>query len=282
MSREILFRKFDVEKVAKETVEEIRGEPDLGFVTGTNIPRTRKKVAIVGFAPSTMADVRFHFDDPDCEIWAINQLYVAFPEIVPHVTRWFQIHARSSYDKTVTRDHSHHKWMTEQTTFPIYMQKKEPDIPCSIEFPKDMIMKEFGNYFTNSISWEIALAVHEGFEDIYMYGVDMATDSEYAYERPSVEYFIGIAKGRGIRFHVPDASDILKTMWLYPYEDSAPMRTKIESRRKELRARVNELNAQIQHLTQQRDGLHGALDNMIYIQKCWVETSRELEVGKGF
>ena len=274
-------KKVQKKKVQKEKALEVEVAP-LGYVTGTPIPRTRKKVCIVGFAPSTMRDVVHHFDDPDCEIWAINQLYVAFPEIVPHVTRWFQIHHRHSYDQTVTRDHSHHKWLGEQTLFPIYMQKQQPDVPSSVEFPKDLIMSEFGNYFTNSISWEIALAIHEGFEDIYMYGVEMATDSEYQYERPSVEYFIGIAKGRGIRFHVPEASDILKTMWLYPYEDSAPMRTKIESRRKELRARVNELNAQIQHFTQQRDGLHGALENMMYIQKCWVETSRELEVGKGF
>ena len=282
IDREILFRDFkkkEVEEVAADIVPDIRGT---GMVTGTNIKRTRSKVAIVGFAPSSMRDVQFHFNDPDCEIWALNQLYVAFPEIVQHTTRWFQIHHRHSYDQTVSRDHSHHEWMTKQTLFPIYMQKREPDIPCSVEFPKDAIMEEFGNYFTNSISWEIALAIYEGFSTIYLYGVDMATDSEYAYERPSVEYFLGWAKGRGINIVVPEKSDLLKTMWLYPFEDSAPMRTKIESRRAELRARANELAAQETNLHDQRMNILGALENMIYIQKCWAETSRELEVGKGF
>ena len=123
----------------------------MGFVTGTDMPRTRNKVAIVGFAPSSMMDVQHHFEDPDYEIWAINQLYVAFPVIVEHATRWFQIHHRHSYDQTVTRDHSHHDWLTKQTKFPIYMQNKEPDVACSVPFPKDLIMKHFGNYFTTSI-----------------------------------------------------------------------------------------------------------------------------------
>lgn len=166
--------------------------PILGYMTNTEhlsedgkgIPRYCSKVAIVGFAPSTMEEVQFLFGDPDVEIWPLNQLYMAWPRIVPanrmperqNVTRWFQIHHRTSYDQTIARDHSHHQWLVEQKDFPIYMMDREPDVPVSCKFPKDQLLEKFRRYFTNSISWEIALAIHEGFKTIYVYGVDMAQD----------------------------------------------------------------------------------------------------------
>jgi len=272
--------------------------PVYGIQTGTEVllppqkdwpggfPRTCKQVAIVGFAPSSMRDAVHLFGNPDIEIWGLNQLYMAFPEILPgarppdkrNVTRWFQIHHRHSYDQTINRDHSHHEWLAQrrEVEFPIYMQNKEPDVPMSVEFPKDMIVEKFGNYFTNSISWEIALAIHEGFEKIYIFGVDMAQDSEYSFERPSVEYFIGIARGAGINVVVPEKSDILKTMWLYPFEDSAPFRAKIEARRIELRERLQSHSMQEQQHRDSRNQLMGALENMNYIAKTWENAQKEL------
>lgn len=159
----------------------------LGIVTnsepltadGKGIPRLRKKVCIIGFAPGSMRLAAVHFGDSDMEFWGLNQLYMAFPEMVQHATRWFQFHAKTSYDANIGRDHKHHDWLAAQTEFPIYMQKREPDVPCSIPLPKDLILSKFRPYFTNSISWELALAIHEGFEEIHVYGVDMAQDSEY-------------------------------------------------------------------------------------------------------
>lgn len=263
----------------KKPGEIVTGSKDLVLEHPGGIPRTRKKVAIVGFAPSSMHDVRHFFDDPDFEIWGINQLYIAFPEIVKHATRWFQIHHRHSYDQAV-RDHTHHQWLAEQRGFPIYMQVKEPDIPMSIEFPKDLICQEFGRYFTNSISWEIALAIYEGFEAIHVYGVDMAQDDEYAHQRPSCEYFIGFARGRGISVYIPDKSDLCKTLWLYPYEDDSPFHVKMNSRRGELRERINMLASNEQALHDERLTLIGAIENMNYVQKCWAMGNKEMTLLK--
>ena len=271
----------------------------LGVQTGTEvlvpaqgdwpggIPRVCNQVAIVGFAPSTMRDVQYLFGDPDIEIWGINQLYMAFPDILPgarspekrNATRWFQIHHRHSYDQTIARDHSHHEWLGKprEVEFPIYMQKREPDVPMSIEFPKDEIIRHFGRYFTNSISWEIALAIMEGFKKIYVYGVDMAQDGEYMFERPSVEYFLGWARGAGIDLVIPQKSDLLKTAWLYPYEDDAPMRIKFESRRGELRDRVQAAAMNEQNAHDERMQLLGALENMNYVERSWLSSARNLE-----
>jgi hypothetical protein len=100
---------------------------------------------------------------------------------------------------------------------PVYMQEKFEDIPSSVAYPLEQMIREFGQYFTNSISYMLALAIHEGFEEIHIYGVDMAWMGEYSGQRPSCEYFIGIAIGRGIRIHIPDQSDLLKARFFYGY-----------------------------------------------------------------
>ncbi len=38
----------------------------------------------------------------------------------------------------------------------------------------------------------------------------MATGSEYEFERPCCEYWLGIAEGRGVTIAVPDSSPLLK------------------------------------------------------------------------
>jgi hypothetical protein len=252
----------------------------LGMVTGgeylapEGIPRTRSKVAIVGFAPSSMEDAKVYFDDPDWEIWGLNQLYIQWPMIGEKATRWFQIHHRREYDIAL-RDHNHHDWLAKNNKMPIYMQNKEPDIPTSVPFPKNEMIDMFGTYFTNSISWEIALAIYEGFETIAIFGVDMATDAEYREQRPSCEYFVGWGRALGITMYVPPQSDLCKSIWLYPFEDSAPFRQKIDGRRKELRARVDQISFQEQQAHDQRLQILGALENMNYIEMTWCWNNKE-------
>ncbi len=245
------------------------------------VPRTRRKVAIVGFAPSSMLDVSVLFEDKDFEIWGINQLYLAYKSVVPHTTRWFQIHHRESYDQAV-RDHKHHDWLKEQTKFPIYMQRQEETVPMSIPYPKDEIVEHFGLYFTNSISWMLALAIYEGFEAIHIYGVDMAQDDEYREQRPSVEWLIGWAQallGRE-KVYIPAQSDLMKTAWLYPFEEDSPIRAKIESRRNELINRRNQLQGQLNNMHAELMNINGAAENMNYVEKAWLSSVREQKPGQ--
>ena len=267
--------------VKKKTVRGRKKKPkDLGMMTALGQPRTKSKVAIVGFAPSTMADVTHIWNDPDLEVWGLNQLYMAFPGMVERADRWFQIHHRHSYDQTVGRDMTHHQWLQKQTRFLIYMQKKEPDVPASVEFPVDYFLSKYRRYFTNSISWEIVTAIDEGFDTIYIFGVDMAQDSEHQFERPSVEYFIGLAEGAGANVIIPEKSDLLKSMYLYPYEDSSVFRIKIDNRKKELTDRINNTAMQEQSLHDTRLMLIGARDNMGYIYQSWVECLKETGQGR--
>jgi len=288
----------------KKTESKKPTEKQVQIMLGTHllekpIARTRKKVAIVGFAASSMEDVRIHFGDPDWEIWGLNQLYMAFPGIVPNATRWFQIHPRHHYDSSM-RDHSHHKWMGSQQSFPIYMGRKWPDIPMSIAYPKDFIADQFRRYFTNSISWMVATAIYEtleawqhgmdGFEEIALYGIDMAMGgpgSEYSFERPSVEYFCGIVDGmnkarqasglNGINLIIPSKSDICKTLFLYPFEETAPFREKLMARKRELRQRLDQYAMVEQQNRDARMQMIGCLENQGYILQAWENSVPLLE-----
>jgi hypothetical protein len=78
----------------------------------------------------------------------------------------------------------------------------------------------------------IAMAVMEGYEEIGVYGVDMAQNTEYDHQRPSCEYFLGFARGRGIKVTLPKTSDLLQCRWLYGFEDD--QRSAYEARVKEI------------------------------------------------
>ena len=286
---------MDKKDLTKEEVQVTIYGPQIGTeqITSDKLPlaRTKAKVAIMGFAPSSMGDVRHVWDDPDLEVWGLNQMHVCFPALLSHATRWFQIHPKHSYDINLERDQSHHKWLAAQRNFPIYMIDKFDDIPNSIRWPHREIMATIdSDYFTNSISWMIALAIVERMHlpleirkksDIYIFGVDMAQsdeiDSEYAEQRPSCEFFIGMARGLGIPVHIPDKSDLLKTMWLYPYEDNSPFRTKLEARRVEMRQRANQLSQQEEACKQERLMLQGAIENQHYVKRVWDGSVNELK-----
>lgn len=68
------------------------------------------------------------------------------------------------------------------------------------------------DYFTNTVDYALALSIYRGFTQIDLYGVNMAWGSEYFYQKPGVEYWVGRAQGQGIKVNVHgERSTILKT-----------------------------------------------------------------------
>jgi len=195
-----------------------------------------KKVAIIGFASSSRNLAPF--DDPSFEIWGLNSLYV----FLPRWDRWFEIHPKAHFMKDLKRGElqmaglDHYKWLQDQPGpdkpkhSPIYMQEAYPEIPASVKWPRDEINRwttaMFGpqaelDYFTSTPGEMVATAIYEGYGEIHLYGVDLLQDEEYAYQRPSCEYWLGIARGLGISVYVPPASALLKANYVYGYTEPA-------------------------------------------------------------
>lgn len=90
----------------------------------------------------------------------------------------------------------------------LYMQ--EEYFSNAKRYPFEAVSKVTGYYFNSSISYMLALGIYEKYNRISIYGVDMKAEEEYFWQRPNLEYLIGIAKGKGIDIYIPDSSSVSK------------------------------------------------------------------------
>lgn len=235
----------------------------------------KKKVAIIGYTSSK--DLA-PYDDPEFEIWGINDIY----RYIPRFDRFFQLHRPESCDQEHKKHPERDNWEMNRAAIsnmkcPVYLQEADPEIPQTIKFPLKEIIEMFApyfiepehaKYFTNSISYLTAFAIYEGFEEIHIYGVDMAMASEFSQQRPSCEFWLGVAVGKGIIIHVPNQADLLKARFLYAYEDERkdPFMRKLEQVRADLNTK--RLNAEEQEkywreMKMQFIGADGGIKEMI-------------------
>lgn len=228
-------------------------------------PEPKDTVYIVGFAPSWKLTP---WSD-DAHFWGMNALHKIADD--KPWTAWFQLH---DIDKSHPEDKVEHmEWLAAQD-FPVIMWEEEMaknPLPNAVPYPRQPILDEFGNYFTNTVSWQVALAIKMGYKKIGIYGVDMAQDSEYASQRPSCEWMIGVAQGRGITVDIPGTSDLLKTPFLYGIEDGSLMRQRYQARLQELQERRAELERQRQMAHEAFLQVLGALEDTNYWMRVWTQ-----------
>lgn len=226
------------------------------------LARPEKKVAIVGFTNSRELAP---WDDPTFEIWLCNNLHKFVPD------RWHRLY--DLHDVPTIKSDTEHEAFLRTTKKQVVVWQPQEGWGSAVAFPKDEIVDAFGRYFTNSISWMIAHAIYEGATEIHVYGVDMAQGTEYSAQRPSCEYFLGYAAGRGIQIHVPATSDLLKVSAMYGAEDDTALRIKLDERSKELESRMNMLQQQQQQVRDHLNQCAGALENTRYFRSVWVNAA---------
>lgn len=174
-----------------------------------------RKIAIIGKCSSTRSDAPI--DDPSWEVWGLAW------DPLPVCHRYFEIHANWRNFRGNPEDAEvHRRWMMGLGV-PVYMREIEHDIPSSVAYPFDAVGKCVGKstagfpYIESSIAVMLALAIHEGADRIGVWGVDMGTTTEYAYQRPNMEYLIGLARGKGIAVWTPPQSSLLSSAMSEPY-----------------------------------------------------------------
>ena len=81
-------------------------------------------------------------------------------------------------------------------------------------FPVDYLADKYRDYFSCTFAYQIALAIDEGFEEIAMHGLELAfgTQREATVERACVNYWLGLAEGKGIKITVPK-NDFVLSHW---------------------------------------------------------------------
>ena len=153
---------------------------------------------------------------------------------------------------------------------PIYVSKKWANVPNTVEYPIEEIKSKFPHYFMDSFAYMFALAIHEGFERIELYGIDfryfnelgeliwrpeagspwadfvkkhpdwnfetfMMKQHNWLDETHCGAFWVGLAIGKGIEVVTSQRSSLMKPLHpqgvkLYGYEVS-PL---IEEQRKEI------------------------------------------------
>lgn len=158
--------------------------------------KTSDKVLILGTMPSWK---KAPLDDSTWEVWGMNAFWNTWGK---YATRWFEIHPVSIMKKEGWKYYS---WL-EKCPIPIYMRKHYANIPTSIPYPLNEVSNGYLKIFSSTFCYQLALAIHEDFKTIGIYGVDFSrgTLRERFIEWRGILYWIGVAMGKGIKLQFPN------------------------------------------------------------------------------
>lgn len=291
--------RYEPKPVQATYADGTQGEVTLQFPV-----REKNRVYIVGTA-STKDLVPW--DDKEAEFWGVNNLYgvtLKNERGTCHYDRWFEIHNIWQDERTKKMMRRGAEDFRGQPVLDylkgiatlnctVYMQKHWPElIPLSIQYPLEEIVKFFQEkiglelplcrYLTNTITYEIVLAVYLGFQEIEVWGVDMQAGTEYAWQRPSCEFWLGVAAGMGVKIHIPQQADLLKCRFVYGFEERQQdqFKEKLEKIRKDMKIKRREL--EVRHADDQRSiqQLTGAEQVVTEIQQIWSNLGDDLVIQK--
>jgi len=175
-----------------------------------------RKIAIIGRCWSTRADAPW--DDTSWEKWSLAW------DPIPVTHRLFETHQNFRMYFGNKEDGDWHVSGLRMAKVPIYMLEKHDDIPMSVRYPIEEITELVGKatgretpYLESSIAYMLAQAVLEKVGRVGIWGVDLHCESEYAYQRPNLEYLIGLARGKGVKVYIPPQSALLTHQHGVPY-----------------------------------------------------------------
>lgn len=174
----------------------------------------------------------------DAEYWYQNESISAGDILPEHWTKGkprhavFQMHVPPIWRSDNSGKYpGHYDWLKNNNTVPVYMQQHYEDVPASVAYPLEEITQTLlpylwrndeldfeaaKPYFTSTTAYMIALAIYKGFQEIRIYGVEMASDTEYVRQRDGVTFWLGVAIGRGINVVLQKRS-LLMSGPLYGY-----------------------------------------------------------------
>lgn len=230
------------------------------------------KIALIGSAPSSVRMAPY--SDPSWSIWACS------PGAYPHLQRvcaFFELHRREIDKPWFSKDYV---GFLSRLTVPVYTAEHWPEFPTGELYPKDAMLEKFGPwFFTSSLSWMFALAIHQGASEIALYGVDMSAQEEWEGQRSGCHYFISVARAMGIKVHIPHESDLLRPPPLYGFREIDPMHVKLLCREGELKSQFQAAEAEMQAARDKYFFFKGALEDNTYQMKTWISDQTAIRLA---
>ena len=229
------------------------------------------QIAIVGTAPSSR--LLAPYADPHWQIWGVGPGNLQPESKIPRCDVWFELHPFAA----IAKEPSYKHYLGELTKIPkVYLQKQQPSLPNSVEYPLQRMLDRYGPYFfTSSFSYMIALAIEElaGLDDpekrLGFWGVDMSANEEYGSQRPGGHFFFMEARKAGIDVVCPAESDMLQPPGLYGYVENDPWFRKTMARRREYEHALGSAMTERRVAEEKILRLQGNLDNMQWNLNTW-------------
>lgn len=175
-------------------------------------PDPDKKVVLVAMIEPYTGKV-----DRGTEIWGINRTYKRQKTL----DRLFFFDEPKHFRPDFVGD-------INALDIPVICRKHYDNIPKSEPYPLQEIMATFGGlrFYTCTVAYVLAMAIYEGFGSITLCGMYHHTDSsEYIKDVNCVNFWIGVASGKGIHIELVGDCGLLQPFpWdtgLYGYEFNA-------------------------------------------------------------
>lgn len=167
---------------------------------------------------SKTVQINFDFNNPEIRIpgadfWSCNALHTVMKDLKPNA--WFQIHR----PEDIKKERSEHvRWLWERHDFPIYVHPRTVNyysFPKCVELPmrelNELWTYKFPVAYSCTFSYQIAMAIREGYALIDMQDVRLASFRESYLERPNLLLWVGEAHRRGIKV-------LLNEQLTYPFQ----------------------------------------------------------------
>ena len=169
----------------------------------------RTKVAICGSGGVRVMP----WDDPEWECWAINNFWETARDSKGRLaaSRWWEQHqifpdTTGPHAGHIIQNDNDMQWIRE-CPVPIYTTEPFPENPRAVVWPVDYYAHKYRDYFTCTFAYQICQAIEEGFTEIRVCGLALlsGTKREATVESSCVNYWLGLAEGRGIKVDLAPA-----------------------------------------------------------------------------
>jgi hypothetical protein len=220
------------------------------------------KIALIGSAPSSIRLAPY--SDETFSIWGCSPGVYG---VAPRSEMWFELHRYEPGKPWFSPEYC--QFLAKHAC--VWMADPQSSFKRARRFPLEPMVEKYGPYFfASTLSYMFAMAIEMKPEVIGLWGVDMAAQEEWIYQRPGVQYFYQIAKQQGIDVIVPPESDLLVPPPFYGFCEMEHKHIKLLARKNELEARKQHAQLQVDAAMKELMFLSGAVDDLDYVQKTWV------------
>jgi hypothetical protein len=154
-------------------------------------------------------------EDPTFECWFLNNFYNCARDSANRIaaSRWWEQHQITPDPSgpergRVIQDSNDMRWIRE-CPVPLYTTEAYPQNPHVVIWPVDQMARRYRDYFACTFAMQVCQAIDEGFEELHVFGLSllMGTQRETTVESSCLNWWLGLAEGRGMRVVVDPELD---------------------------------------------------------------------------